>query len=635
MKKCIFCLFLLLMLPLLLLGCKKDPEPPASPDPNPASDFTYEITEEGVVLTGFTASSDGALVIPSEIEEKPVVKIAELAFSLRSFTSVYIPDSVTEIGASAFALNEQMTELRLPAALSVMGNAAFVGTAKLTSLSVPGTLSVIPDGAFQESGVTTLSLGEGVTKIGEGAFYATPVTAFVAPSSLREIAGYAFGDCPFLATVTLNEGLLSIGHRAFGGRGMMTMGLLTELTVPSTVQEFSEASVAYQKNLQRLRFEGNAPSAFLDVFTQDPGTYTIYYHSNATGFTFPRWNGYATRVIENENAPIPNYNGLEYESDGKGGIRIIGYSGEGGSVVIPNAISGKAVTEIGFRVFSGRKDITAVELSPSLERIGDMAFYNCTALKTVTYDDALEYIGKEAFCYCRALENAPLPESLLEIGERAFRYCTALKEITLHRYLTAMGKGAFEYSGLEVVNINELRVLGEFAFGCCEELRSVRVPGSIAKIPKEAFSGCEKLESLTLMEGISEIGEGAFQYTAITALDLPDSVRRIGEYAFESCYQLAEVSLGAQLAEVGDFAFNEDTLLEQIIIPAAVTNITEAAFSGCTGLKAVKFLGNAPALYENPREGTNYRGVNYIVYYRSTATGFTPEYWCNYLSELW
>ena len=156
----------------------------------------------------------------------------------------------------------------------------------------------------------------------------------------------------------------------------------------------------------------------------------------------------------------------------------------------------------------------------------------------------------------------------------------------------------------------------------------------VVKIAENAFY-LRSFTSVYIPDSVTEIGEGAFQYTAITVLDLPDSVRRIGEYAFASCYQLAEVSLGAQLAEVGDFAFNKDTLLREIVIPAAVTNITEAAFSECTGLEAVKFLGNAPALYENPREDANYRGVNYIVYYRSTATGFTPEYWCSYASALW
>ena len=52
---------------------------------------------------------------------------------------------------------------------------------------------------------------------------------------------------------------------------------------------------------------------------------------------------------------------------------------------------------------------------------------------------------------------------------------------------------------------------------------------------------------------------------------------------------------GLPVTAIGQEAFALDTGVEEVVIPAGVTNIGANAFSGCTALTNITFLGDAPA----------------------------------------
>ena len=90
-----------------------DAEPTVDPgvllyEYNPDSGYEELTLREG-------ASVSGALVIPPEIDGKPVRRIAEEAFrDCAGLTSVTVPDSVLEIGAGAFRGCESLREIEIP-----------------------------------------------------------------------------------------------------------------------------------------------------------------------------------------------------------------------------------------------------------------------------------------------------------------------------------------------------------------------------------------------------------------------------------------------------------------------------------------------------------------------------------------
>ena len=141
-----------------------------------------------------------------------------------------------------------------------------------------------------------MTIEEGVQTIGENAFAGTNISEIVLPNSVTEIRTQAFGGCPNLEFVELNENLVKIGDRAFGGKSK-----LTEIVIPKSVKDITEHAFSGCDTLEKVKFEGNAPEAYvypLEIIPFGPIDvhYTIYYHRDAQGFASPEWNGYPTEI---------------------------------------------------------------------------------------------------------------------------------------------------------------------------------------------------------------------------------------------------------------------------------------------------------------------------------------------------
>ena len=83
-----------------------------------------------------------------------------------------------------------------------------------------------------------------------------------------------------------------------------------------------------------------------------------------------------------------------------GTITITGYTGLGGTVIIPGKINTLPVVSI-----------------------GDNAFYSCTKLVSVTISNNVASIGNNAFRSCTGLANIEIPASVTNIGDLAFSCC--------------------------------------------------------------------------------------------------------------------------------------------------------------------------------------------------------------------
>ena len=80
---------------------------------NQNGDWTYEVTDGGIVITGYKGSGD-ELHIPADIDGKAVVRIGKCAFEKTSFSVVTIPEGVTEICQEAFYSMEFLRHVDIP-----------------------------------------------------------------------------------------------------------------------------------------------------------------------------------------------------------------------------------------------------------------------------------------------------------------------------------------------------------------------------------------------------------------------------------------------------------------------------------------------------------------------------------------
>ena len=83
-----------------------------------------------------------------------------------------IPNSVTNIGRSAFRGCSGLTSVTIPNSVTSIGYCAFHGCSGLTSVTIPNSVTSIEYEAFNGcSGLTSITIPNSVTSIGESAFY--------------------------------------------------------------------------------------------------------------------------------------------------------------------------------------------------------------------------------------------------------------------------------------------------------------------------------------------------------------------------------------------------------------------------------------------------------------------------------
>lgn len=75
----------------------------------------------------------------------------------------------------------------------------------------------------------------------------------------------------------------------------------------------------------------------------------------------------------------------------------------------------------------------------------------------------------------------------------------------------------------------------------------------------------------------------------VPAVQYGRAVTEIFDYAFQNDTAIEEVILPSTVTTIGNYAFAGCTSLKSITIPSSVTRIDEGAFSGCTALKSITF----------------------------------------------
>ncbi|APZ47997.1 hypothetical protein BW723_17585 [Polaribacter reichenbachii] len=119
---------------------------------------------------------------------------------------IVIPETVTD-GTNTY------TVISLKGWAFAQGDAA---VSSISSISLPNTVTSISNDAFANNILlTSVSLGEGLTYIGIGAFYKTGLTSVTIPNSVTTIDNVAFFANTDLAEINFGSGLTSVGSEAF------------------------------------------------------------------------------------------------------------------------------------------------------------------------------------------------------------------------------------------------------------------------------------------------------------------------------------------------------------------------------------------------------------------------------------
>ncbi len=136
---------------------------------DPEAKFTYVAYGEGILIEGYSGAPTN-LEVPETIDGKKVVAIGENAFvGQTKLRKIVLPDTVTEIGATAFADCSKLSKVEAKGVVTI-GEAAFQGCVNLKEIKLPLTIEKIDDRAFQWCGkLQALTVSDALTEIGTDA----------------------------------------------------------------------------------------------------------------------------------------------------------------------------------------------------------------------------------------------------------------------------------------------------------------------------------------------------------------------------------------------------------------------------------------------------------------------------------
>lgn len=429
------------------------------------------------------------------------------SFMNSSLREVDLFDSVTTIGARAFTNCAQLETLTLPDSLTTIGEGALDGLTGLKKLVIKCDPALIPAGAFanmpnlsevtvesgaipahmfEGSGVTALTLGAGVTEIGEKAFAGTALNAAELTNVTAIGAGVFEGSA--LERVRLSVSA-SVGERAFANTK------LKQLVIP-TVGSFPLSAV--EGTSAELRLPTDATDDQLAAWNE----------------TLKRpWydpmlrEGETSKFVKMPFEPTPAEN---FEFNPETGL-ISAYIGTDVDVVVPREIDG--VTVVGFanyNAFHSCQDYTdsSVEtnrtewvhlrtlvLPETIKELPDMMLAYCQQLETFVCYAPLESTGGNQFMLCRSLNNVIFVNGVREIGNYAFDSAGPLGNLYFGEHLVKIGQQAFNFAGLTSF-VADAESVEYGAFTECQNLTSLHFTSKMKSFGENCIINCPNLTEI-------------------------------------------------------------------------------------------------------------------------------------------
>ncbi len=272
-----------------------------------------------------------------------------------------------------------------------------------------------------------VEISEGITKIGYGAFFKSPIESIKLPKTLRVIGHSAFRQCDNLNKIDFSEGLEEIRKNAF-----YSCTSLEEIHLPQTVKEISNAAFFNCRALGTVELNEGLKTIDGYVFFQCFSLKSIEIPQTVT-----KLNGAFHTCTNLSSVTLPN------------GLKSIGARTFFRCKNLKKIDLPTSVTSIGARAFE-QSGLETITLPKNVKILYSYAFRKCTNLKNVKFMGEVNTISESAFGNCGQLETVEFRKGYLNsIGKNAFYSCRSLKEITISNTKNApkFHKKAFDGCG--------------------------------------------------------------------------------------------------------------------------------------------------------------------------------------------
>lgn len=518
-------------------------------------------------------------------------------------------------------------------------------------LEIPGTVTAIEDSAFANCYSADETLQADGEK--EPSDYKIGIKAvhIAGNPAGTTIGASAFAGCQNLTKLTLGEGVTGLGDSALKDTR------LEEITIPSTFETGTAKNSPFtsgeNSTLRKVTFADG-----IQVIPQ-------YFLSNITTLTKIEIPASVQKIGDHAFADCSNLTAVTFKEPADSKLTTIDTSAFEGCSLMTLFKLPEGVTTINASAFKDCKKISLTDLPTGLITIGNAAFENCTMLR-VGELPAITALGTAAFKNCVNLPFLSVDTSnLAEINATAFEGCTGLRSVQINggekkqttiadgafatcnslkwldiENVKSIGKNAFAKLPFSALEINQVDTIGESAFASCDKLENPVIQ-NVKTIGASAFagSGAQTDDNKVLLDSIQNVGSRAFEGCQFTSADIRDlekvttytdpetkieyspfakssikkvefsdetkntvctkafknvtslqsvelaycftygNISTIDASAFEGCVNLTDINLSDKLTTINGLAFY-NTGLTEITVPASLTKITTASAAG-------------------------------------------------------
>ena len=505
-----------------------------------------------------------------------------------------------------FEKSSSITSVSIQQGVTGIGSGAFCLCAALNAVTLPDGLKRIGDGAFGGcESLTEIAIPSSVETIGSGAFCrCIGLGKATLPQKLTELSDSMFEGCTDLTEVNIPQSVTAIGENTFKGCSSLAV-----TSIPDGVKTIGKEAFASCAEVEELKIPAGVERIGESAFKGTNIESVVFDGTKA------RWtqiggetSGIDIKLIRHtcdkgsawlndggEHWHECSWCGMvsdkaAHEDKGDGSCKVCG--AKLSDVLAEGTISGLgwSLARSGVLTVSGSGEL------PELANDGTTVPWKAHSDKIleVVIKSGVTGVGSGAFTGCTALKKVSISDTVKKLDLNAFSGCTALEAF-------AVADGNEVYASADGVLLNTGKTL---LISCpVGKTGAYTVPETVTEIEKSAFAA-SGVESVSMSDAVNAVGESAFSNCSkLKSVVLSKGLKELKSSLFSGCSALEAISIPDSVKMLGNGVFSGCAALKEVKIPGEVTVIPKNAFSGCTSLEGVSIPASVTAIKEAAFDG--------------------------------
>ena len=559
------------------------------------------VTDDGIVtegtiydvITSLRGSSfagkleiiKGELLINSQDMEE--IKVAQ-SMGIQVNPYIIIDGELKSDGAN-LALMDSTGTLTIPDGVTKIGNGAFANLSGLKTIIIPGTVKEIGENAFTNNAdLTRVVLQEGIEKIGKEAFMqCRNLETIELPESLASIEDHAFAECSKLNNVKMPSKLTVIKNATFYACNSLTNIILSE-----NLEEIAGNAFLDCNQLDNIYISKNVKNIANSAFEHCTNLVNIEISEGNTKYSYSQDSG---MLIDIENNNIIFISSAVLNN-------ITTFS-------IPDGITNFNTS------INSYTNVTAIIIPSSLETIGNVYIFPTTISDVQITGGNNEHFAVENGCLyngdktelimCFTKESeVNIADETTRIKDYAFMQATNIENVNFDGNITTIGSQVFWYSNTKLKNVyigaGVTSINPIFKYGNYYGTVTVDEANPNYSSENNEIYNKDKTEligiyhdiqgSYTVKQGVTRIGDRVFYNKyQMTEIILPEGLKEIGS-SFQYCNGLTEIFIPNSVEKIASTAFTNSSNLMHIRIDKAPNTIEGAPWGAVSWDRAVEWL---------------------------------------------